>query len=358
METISLQELQRCLEEVLDCGAFELRFTGTDCAIPYMINDAVECILLLRNCRMTGQWQAELPAPSRAEFIEEPQPGIIFRQGTENVFTLWYRCACRRISLFRYDQIGHFWVSGQEQWRRLTYIIGTMHDKYEYLGAGACSDLELELLPLIGFRPFRMYSPIEDTLDGRYCERADAARLMSDLAREAGDRNFARWSALYARLPLRLLAAGLGAYLATERASKLYAHIYKKAMAAAGGWPDRDYGREENARIRAMRRAAQEHLAALGFSGIYPLFSRGDIQVLAAEEHPFTEFESEDFRFTIRYMVSVSPRHSVCAGFFSGEKNRSFIACSLDDFTRFLQPSPAEQKKSLGEFSAAARKET
>ena len=73
MESISTQELRRCLEEVMDCGAFELRMTGTDCAIPYMMNDAVECILLLRGCRLTGQWQPELPL--RAEWVHSPRTG-------------------------------------------------------------------------------------------------------------------------------------------------------------------------------------------------------------------------------------------------------------------------------------------
>ena len=35
---------------------------------------------------------------------------------------------------YRYHEIGHFWRDGAEQWRQLVYMIGTIREKYRFLG--------------------------------------------------------------------------------------------------------------------------------------------------------------------------------------------------------------------------------
>ncbi|MGI6029547.1 MAG: DUF3878 family protein [Candidatus Heteroscillospira sp.] len=334
MESIGLDELLRCLEDVLGCGAFELHFDGNVCTIPYMMNDAVECTLILSPCRMTGQWLPELKGAGRAELVTGPQNGIIIRQERENVFTLWFNQVFRCTRLYRYGEIGHFWVKGQEQWRRLTYMLGTMHDKAEFLGEQACNEQELALLPLVGFRPLRMYSPIEESLDGRYGDTAEGARVMSALAREAGDYWFAGWTAIYARLPMPLLGEWLGRYLASQQAVPIYTLLCRRTVEAANAWPARDYGPEENRAVELSRAEAEKKLRGLGFCGIYPLFHRGHTQVLVTEEHPFTVFESEDFRFRIWFMVSTSPFEGLCTGFFTSPGNSSYIAGGVEEIER------------------------
>ena len=54
-----LNDLQKCIDELLDCNAFELQLhtdeSGrTDCYIPYMMNDALECYFVLKDCKITG----------------------------------------------------------------------------------------------------------------------------------------------------------------------------------------------------------------------------------------------------------------------------------------------------------------
>ena len=330
MKRIDTQTLRQLLDAVLASDSFELHACGEDYAIPYMMNDAAECVIWLRSCRMQGAWQSGSDTPMQAEYISSPQPGIIFRQGQDNVFSLWYSHAECRLELFRYDQIGHFWVFGHAQWRRMTYMIGTMHDKYQFLGADACNAVERKLLPLIKFRPFRMYSPIPKSLDSRYNDSPEGALLMAKLAHEAGDRWFALLCRLYARWPHPGLTRQLCRHLASSRSIGLYSCLFDKVMFAASAWPSRSYDGIADHEIRTARNAVAARLEQLGFSGSYPLFSRGDIQVLAVEEHPFTEFESDDYLFHIRYMLSISPQHSICAGFFQSPVNYSAVADSLN----------------------------
>lgn len=136
--------------------------------IPYMMNDALECYLVLEHCRMTGEYQPE------ADENEEEEPcsgqleekdgmfGLIVRQGQDRVFTLWFRSIQKVLKCYQYHAIGHFWQEGQEQWRRLVYILGTLHDKYQYLGEEVCSREEQELLKLAEFSPLRRWSPLGD----------------------------------------------------------------------------------------------------------------------------------------------------------------------------------------------------
>ena len=39
-------------------------------------------------------------------------------------------------------------------------MIGTIRDKYEYLGEGSCNEMEKSFIPLTEHRPFRSFSPI------------------------------------------------------------------------------------------------------------------------------------------------------------------------------------------------------
>ena len=79
---------------------------------------------------------------------------MVVKQGEDNVFTLWFEEITEQLACYQYHEIGHFWVQGMEQWRQLVYMIGTIYDKYEYLGEEVCTEKELELIPLMGVRSF------------------------------------------------------------------------------------------------------------------------------------------------------------------------------------------------------------
>ena len=123
------------LAELFDYGSFELCRHDGMYIIPYIMNDAVECYITIKNAVLKGNYQnedeiisARLTARDNGEGY-----GLIVHQ-TDCVFTLWFDDLCIHKACYRYHEIGHFWVKGQEQWRQLVYMVGTIADKYQYMG--------------------------------------------------------------------------------------------------------------------------------------------------------------------------------------------------------------------------------
>ncbi len=174
------------LAEVFLYDAFELSREsepegGEIFRIPYMMNDALEAWLVLRDCRITGEYGNGESEKKRAEAEEkksadvenignslsgngqsgksvsgndlpgddlpgealpdesstvkttgqlvrrEADYGLIVKQKS-NTFTLWFSGLSWEMACYQYHRIGHFWVEGQEQWRRLVYMLGTVYD--------------------------------------------------------------------------------------------------------------------------------------------------------------------------------------------------------------------------------------
>lgn len=311
MRKISREELQEYLDEILDCGAFELhkKKCGNgkwEFYIPYMMNDAVECYLILKSARMTGVYEPESEAEITAELVETEQgPAAFFRQGENSVFSIWYEDSFCEQKCYRYDQIGHFWVKGEEHWRRLVYIIGTIHDKFRYMGPDSCNEKEQALIPLMEFAPFRFFSPIHESLDSYYEETTEGFACMKALAEEAGDTGILRLMKLYELSPFKSqMVRQLANAMQSPKRNKLYQLIFYKVEEAASEYPERMYSDGLQESIKHMREEVEERLLKNGFTGMYPLFHKGNIQILAMEEHPFTILESEHYGFKIQYMVS------------------------------------------------------
>lgn len=105
------------LAEIFEYQVFEL-CVGDEYLIPYMMNDAVENYLILKDCRMTGHYLKEDTLKVTGQLaVEEDRYVLSVRQGEENVFTLYFQEIEERIQCFQYHRIGHFWVEGQEHWR-------------------------------------------------------------------------------------------------------------------------------------------------------------------------------------------------------------------------------------------------
>ena len=363
MEKITFDQLQDFLDEITSCDAFEIhrgrREDGKqDFYIPYMMNDALECYLMLKDGRMTGEYRDDCEEEMYTEVVEtENGPAVICRQGTENVFTVWFEECFRDLQCYRYDQIGHFWIQGEEHWRRLVYIIGTIHDKYNYMGDIVCNEAEKELMPLMEFAPFRYFSPIHDSLDEYYADSEEGLECMEHLAKEAGDRGYLRLLKLYRTIPqgngfpagviapimYRALTKVLGNALMSPKRNGLYQLIFEKVRDASMDYPERIYAEKITAEIKNARNDVCRQMQEAGFSGQYPLFKKVNgkrrMEVLAMEEHPFTVLESEQFRFKIQFMVSeTNAAHgadcqtaaALNAGFFRKRGNRGWIAKDIN----------------------------
>jgi len=332
MTPLSFNELQKYLSEILACNAFELHEDAENIYIPYMMNDALECYMCFPGAQLTGKYLPDFTGETTFEIIDGSSAdvlrhGIIFRQGNENVFTLWFFSCHQALCCYRYDQIGHFWVKGEEHWRRLVYIIGTLCDKYEYFGDQLCTEKEKALLALMEFAPFRMYSPIHESLDSLYPDSIRGTDAMEALAKEAQDYVCLILLSFYRRFPYFWMKKIFCRALNRPGRIALYELLFQKVKEASHDYPERDYGDKRNEQIRQARRQITSHLHQQGFWGQYPLFQNGTKQILAMEEHPFTILEASDFCFRIQLMESETPSADarINAGFFKKKGNRSRI---------------------------------
>ncbi|MFR5700869.1 MAG: DUF3878 family protein [Eubacterium ramulus] len=134
------------LEELLWQDQFELIFPEnekqSELRLVYLMNDAVESFLVFVNAKMTGQYQPDYEGELEAELSrEDTEDGCIYvlivHQG-DSVVTIFFEKLKVETHLYRYGDLGHFWVKGYEYLRQLEYRIAILHTKCEYLGADVC----------------------------------------------------------------------------------------------------------------------------------------------------------------------------------------------------------------------------
>ena len=337
-EIIGIEQLLDFFEKLIACDALELvrrpENNLENIYIPYMMNDAVEYYLILKECKVIGDIPERIPEGTSVQSAEnDPKRGIIFGLLDCSRVSIWFLECEIVMELFQYHQIGHFWVQGQEQWRQLVYMIGTIFDKYVHIGEEVCNAEEQELLPLITFAPFRYWSPVHEELENKYPDAETGIQCMQKLAEEAGDRVYSRMTGVYLLLfrltifHIGFLTGKLARELNKSARTALYELIYNKVCKASAQYQERDYGETLNRKIREKRSRVEIELQMQGFSGQYPLFRKENEMILATEEHPFTVLESEDFSFRIQLMVSKTKdaNPGLNAGFFNGNDRSGTI---------------------------------
>lgn len=358
----TLTELKEKLNTLLECDALELipdeksypslchntvdtisnePFVSNRLYIPYMMNDALEYYLMLEDCQMIGNFSKRIPKDTTLEIISNVSSAnnsqaatangkgsctqnsitntisryaLIFHYNNGSILTIWFSECLQVLNFYQYHRIGHFWTEGQEHLRRLVYIIGTLHEKFTYLGTSACNEIEQSLLPLIEFAPFRYWSPLHESLDDYYCDSEEGLLCMYNLAIEAGDKSYARMIRFYHCLPYMLQSTKciqniLAKKLASPKREALYELLCRKIHLASKSYAVRDYGEKTNAEIEKIRTQFSEKLYAEGFTGQYPYFQKGRAKLVAMEEHPFTILESDTYTFKIRGMVTDKKCH-------------------------------------------------
>lgn len=326
------EEIKRMMEEILAADALELtrcpERNEEDLYIPYMMNDAVEYYIVLTQCKDFGDKKKDFPQGTTVEMVEkEDCTGIILRMPEGRFVTLWYQQAYSEKMFYQYHGIGHFWRSGQEQWRQLVYAIGTSYDKQEYLGEDACNPKEHELIHLMEFAPFRYWSPIKEDLDDRYEDSILGIQTMQRLCREAGDVSFLKELFFYqalCRIPFlskKYLQKVYAMKLLKPQRINLYHHIVKKFELASMEYQPRKYSESQQKEMQQERECVIERLEEEGYRGEYPVFWKKKQCIVATEEHPFIiqSMDYDDFHFRIQFMVSESDIEIPNAGFFEGK---------------------------------------
>lgn len=382
MSQTLLLDLRECINDLLECDAFELQThineNGlTDYYLPYMMNDALECYFVLKDCRMTGSYSYKNLDSSNekkfgdfADFAEHPAVeliessdycALVIRQANGDIATVWFKDIEKELKCYRYHEIGHFWVNGEEHYRQLVYMIGTIYDKFEYLGESICNANELALLPLMEFAPFRHWSPIHESLDDRYPDTLEGIETFHNLCKETGDISLEKLTEqyrkvfqkalylnkkakssplyrfafdLYEKFIFLKLVHNIAMELTKSGHEPLYELIYQKICDASSQYLSRDYGEIVNEMIASKRKEATELLIAQGYAGTYPRFSKGTTSILITEEHPFTlsVLEYENYGFRLQFMVSETNEksHFLNQGFFKGMGNKGWIAKDIN----------------------------
>lgn len=278
------------LETLLRQNQFELLegengfHTRQDIHLVYLMNDAVECFLVFRDARITGEYLAEYEGGLQARLDgEEGRPALVVHQG-RNVFTIFFEALEPEFCLYNYGEIGHFWVKGYEYLRQLEYRIAILWDKYEYMGEGCCNEEEQRLAWLAKFPPlnFCCYSSVPpqyrpDREDG--WELAEEAwEVMGELAEEAGDVSLLRALKQYRKHPGKWMANHVAVLLRRKAHAKTVDLLAERLKRAASAYPDRSFGPERDSRYAVIMNAARTEQKAL---------MEQRIQAVVLREEPF-----------------------------------------------------------------------
>ena len=273
--------------------------------IPYMLSDMVECFLQFSNCTIQGSWDKTRDGIIDFSLTDnEGKKGIVFRQKTDHVFTIWYDSVEKHVETYQYHRTGHFWIEGQEPWRRIVYIIGTMNDKYSFMGQDICNQEELELIPLSEFGPFSYWTPIDESFEDYYPFSQEGIDCAKRIARKIGDRRLAGIARRYEKALVadRLTERRLRRYAKQlTRDDKLYEYLNQQIDKASLQYAPRPYSPRDQERMNALRQQVEEEYRRKGYLGKYPCLTKHKHQVKFYEEHPYIlqDFEYDNFSFRI-----------------------------------------------------------
>ena len=318
------------LERVIEELEFEL-WKGKDdpCTswcVTYMFNDSVESYLLLEDVTITGKYEKEKEYISLRLVEEEGRYGVVGQQ-EQNFFTIWFSKVTLVAALYRYADIGHFWVKGQEPLRQLVYEIEIIKDKKAYLGEWACTEKEMQLLNLLDFAPFRSYycvpwekGDVFDTRKNGFNAYEDILQLLGKYKLEKeklGGCNIStkclkkqlrlqkRLLNRLKQLPTRKREKEIFRTLKTKKGCLVYEILQQCMVEASDVYNQRSFGERADLFVDNYRKKLVEKWIKQGWVGKYPDFSRRKgfyyEQMHVEEELPFT---TEQMTYQFHCMVS------------------------------------------------------
>lgn len=292
------KKLLNQVDELLNNGEATFAMKDGNLMIPYIMNDAVESVIVLHECTLTGDLMGSAPAGTKAETASDGQRrGLILHYPDGHVCTAWFSIAARATEGYDYSRIGHVWRGGLEHWRRVTNALGVIADKGYYLGGLACSQKEADLMALVTFGPLMDISPVNDSMQDYYKEAPEGAEAMAALAQEAGCTFFAKEAEKYAKKPGTLRRKFLSWRMPKQE--KILELLEKKIADAGSGYPVRTYDGDMQKDVDARRQEVADRLLEKGFSGTYPVFCKGDVEITAYEEQPFAMLPDDTLNFRI-----------------------------------------------------------
>ncbi len=248
-----------------------------DFRLVYLMNDAVESFLVFQKAKLTGDYQRDYQGSLGAE-LEKNHTGYVLSvyQG-ENVCSLFFEDLILENHFYNYGQVGHCWVKGFENIRVLEYQIAILRDKLDFLGEDSCNELEKKLAMLRDFPPLNQscYPAVPAKYlverDDKWNLTKDAAKVMRELALEAGDRSLVEkldqyesqqegsWASKYWQSRTRTMAR-LFQKPEHQNVLKLIADKIKEATK---DYPRRKFGDDETELYTRLQEKAQKRAEEL-----------------------------------------------------------------------------------------------
>ena len=295
------------LEELLWQDQFELIFPEnekqSELRLVYLMNDAVESFLVFVNAKMTGQYQPDYEGELEAELSrEDTEDGCIYvlivHQG-DSVVTIFFEKLKVETHLYRYGDLGHFWVKGYENLRVMEYQIAILRDKYEYLGEKYCTEYEGKLAMLRDFPPlnYLFYPAVPEKyivpVDNPWEVTAEALAVMQELAEEAGDEKLGKMLRRYEKNPDISNAKKIAGMLCRSSHLPVITLLGEKIREAASVYPDRDFGRKQNEYLHELMEKAERRKEEL---------EAENVQTLIYREEPFI-YDCDSISFQVYLMI-------------------------------------------------------
>lgn len=225
----------------------ETKGAKSNIRLVYLMNDAAESFLVFVNAKMTGQYQPDYEGELEAELRQEGNGYVLVVRQGDSVVTLFFEDLKAEIHLYRYGDLGHFWVPGYEYLRQLEYRIAILHTKCEYLGTEAASEEERRLAKLVHFPPLnyacypavpeKYIVPMEDV----WSPTEDAIQIMEELAEEAGDTVLLHWLKVYRNHHGKIMSRLLAWMLHRMKHVRVVDLLEEKLMQESKRYPVRNY---------------------------------------------------------------------------------------------------------------------
>ena len=249
----------------------------------YLMNDAVESFLVLKNARMTGNYVRDYEGEFEGSVEKadrdlcEAEYILVIHQG-RNVFTVFFEDILLETHLYNYGELGHFWVKGYENLRVMEYQIAILRDKYEYLGEKYCTEYEGKLAMLRDFPPLNyLFYPA----------------VMQELATEAGDEKLGKMLRRYEKNPDISNAKKIAGMLCRSSHLPVITLLGEKIREAASVYPDRDFGRKQNEYLHELMEKAERRKEEL---------EAENVQTLIYREEPFI-YDCDSISFQVYLMI-------------------------------------------------------
>lgn len=277
------------LDQIFAENVFEiLKMDKEGLVIPYLMNDALESFLIFKDWKMTGSFEADIKGKTEASLSRESAGAeqryvLSVRQGEENAFTIWFSDLILENHAYRYHNMGHFWVHGQEYLRQIVYRLAIMRDKYYYFEDQFCNELEKWLLPLNDFGPLQFYYCVSWVKKEYYGSDEQAIERFLALAKQVNDQTLCRELEKLRKKQTRRRERKIARMLNQAEHFKVIQLLNQKIEEASMEYKIRFFGKREDYLLQECRNYISEKYGR----------QMEDMQIEMLEKHPFSVWNGD-----------------------------------------------------------------